>query len=930
MSKERPDERGQAESSWWESEELYRLMALNASDVLYVIHPDTNQLDWYGQIDQKLGYAEGEFPWTMEAWGSSIHPSDYGRVVKSYIRSWETGAPFNEEYRIRRKDGTYIYWSDRGRPLYADDGKMVRFIGACTDITERKRAEELLEQRSAAMKASMDGIVILDQRGQVVYLNDSHAAIYGYDDPSELLGKSWETHYGEEERRRFRHGIMPTLERTGRWRGEAVGTRRDGSTFPQEVSLARIDGVGLVCVVRDITERKLIEAELAQARDAALESARAKSKFLANMSHEIRTPMNGVVGMTGLLLKTRLSAQQREFAEAIRASADSLLTIINDILDLSKIEAGKLQFETLDFDLRATVEGAVGLLAGQAQAKGVEMASLVYGDVPTALRGDPGRLRQVLSNLISNSVKFTERGEVVVRVSKECEAASHVSLRFEVSDTGIGIPVERQRRLFQPFTQASDSTTSKYGGTGLSLAISKQLVEYMGGEMGVESAPGRGSTFHFTARFEKQRVTAAPALPAELRGARVLVVDDNETGREILHHQLTSRGLRAGCAGGGAEALAMLRGAAAAGGPYDLAIIDMQMPEMDGLTLARAIRSEPAAAAIKLLMLGSLADGADVAAVRGAGVAAYLAKPVKESQLFDCLAGVMTRGAGAAAGPWEPADQSCAPSDHPALPPGRGRGRGARVLVAEDKIVNQKVVSYQLQMLGHSADVVSNGREALEALERAQYDIVLMDCQMPEVDGYEATAEIRRREGASKHTPIIAMTAYAFESDRKKCMAAGMDDYICKPASPETLEAVIARWAAAPRPVPPESSIEGIIDPAALAGFRSGARERGDDRLTELVGLFLSDAQSLLGSLRGAAAEGDAEALRRTAHALKGSSSVLGIRTMAALSQELEQASGGPAPVVNALLARMEEEFGRIRRACEAGSRPAPRRVKAY
>jgi signal transduction histidine kinase/DNA-binding response OmpR family regulator len=665
---------------------------------------------------------------------------------------------------------------------------------------------------------------------------------------------------------------QPLAQLTG-----AVERIRSGAAgFSERVPAS---GPGEIGVLNDGFNRMLEHIEsrdlqLVAARDLAEAASRAKSEFLATMSHEIRTPMNGVLGMTELLLRSGLNAKQRRFADSAYRSGRGLLSIIDDILDYSKIEAGKLELESLDFDLREAVEDAVGLLADLAQRKRLEIACRIADGVPAVVSGDPGRLRQVLTNLLSNAVKFTLRGEIVLSV----QPATDGRVRFEIADTGVGMTPEVVARLFQPFRQADSSTARRYGGTGLGLAIAKQLTDLMEGEIGVRSAPDAGSTFWFTARLPAAATQAA--LPGErpLAGMSVLVVEDNPTNRSILIEHAISWGMRADGEPDGRKALQILRAAVARGAPFDLALVDVKMPAMNGIDFARAVKADPALAHTRLVMLTSIAADGEIQQAREAGVSAWLTKPVRRAELYACLSGGAT----------EPKLDTEAARAAP-VP------RQGKLLLAEDNAMNQEIVLAMLEDTGYEVMIAENGHGALEMLEREAFDAVLMDCMMPAMDGFSATRELRRREAArgARRLPVIALTANAIRGDRERCLEAGMDDYLSKPVARDALLAALEHWlqgaSAANEPAPAaESDGLALLDPAPLAAMRKMQRPGRPDLVARVLELFRRDAPALVEQMRDAATACEADELRRAAHTAKSNAANIGAARFSAACREIE------------------------------------------
>ncbi|MDB6150472.1 MAG: domain S-box protein [Chthoniobacter sp.] len=838
------------------------------------------------------------------------------------------GAVRLESYQrtFRMKGGKKVPVLMRHKLITGPEGQVSGMRSTLQDISALKRIEEDLreaeEKYRSIFEHAIEGIFQSTPEGSYMSVNPALASIYGYESTEELMRSV--THialqlYVDPNRRAEFAAIISEKGAVRDFESEVW--RKDGtSIWVSERARAVRDADGKLLyyegTVEDVTARRETEKTIRHARDAALESARLKSQFLANMSHEIRTPMNGIIGMTGLLMDTELSPKQRDFTQTISGSAEALLTIINDVLDFSKIEAGMLAFEELEFDLSSVVEGAVEVLATRAATKGLELASLVHSDVPTGLRGDPGRLRQVLTNLIGNSVKFTEQGEVVVRARLLEATDSEVKLRFTITDSGIGIPPDVQARLFQAFVQADGSTTRKYGGTGLGLAICRQLVEQMHGEIGVESESGKGSTFWFTARLGRNpSASSASQRGAVLRGKRVLVVDDNATSRSILQHHFDAWGLQQEYATSGAEALLILQREAANGKVFDATVIDMQMPGMNGFALARAIKSDPRLHSPKLVVLTALDRHDDGELLRDAGVDAYVAKPVKQSFLFGCLTTVLASDVDSR--PLASGLMALAPKAEPLA----DRTAPLRMLIAEDNVVNQKVALHQLQKLGYTADVVEHGQAALEAIGQKGYDLVFMDCQMPHLDGYAATRELRKREGDTRKTWIVAMTANSLYGDREKCLAAGMDDYVSKPVKMEALASAIRAFTEARKNAAasnPEVERAPTIDLRVIDTFREMDPDSENGLLEGLIDAFVENTPKVLSEAWTALSGQFAPKLAMAAHSLKGSCSNFGAENMREACAQLEKEAGeGNLERAPKLLAEIEQEFENVRLALE-------------
>ena len=814
---------------------------------------------------------------------------------------------FDKEIRLPAMPG----WFEISRyPVdFGDNHKRRIFI--IRDVTQQKNVElEVLRQKEffqTLVENSPVAIVTLDLNQRITSCNPTFLNVFGFT-KQEVMGRELDPFFAKNHEYKQAVKLTQAVLQGGKVHIFEQRPRKDGTLLDMEILGAPVviggEHIGVLAMYHDVTD-------LVKARREAEAADRAKSEFLATMSHEIRTPMNGIMGMTDLVLTTQLTDEQRDFLETARESADALLILINDILDFAKIESGKLDLEKIDFDLRTTVENVVYSLVPRAENKHLEIACFVPLEIPSNLVGDPGRIRQILFNLIGNAIKFTEKGDILVKVDRVKETESSVTLKFEVSDSGIGIPAERQKAIFDKFTQVDSSTTRKYGGTGLGLAITKQLVEMMGGELGVESDLGKGSVFWFSLMLEKQENPSeeTPFQDIYFSEYRILVVDDNNTNRIIMTKSVENFGCNVVEVVGGREALEVLRAEKAKSNPFDLVLLDMQMPELDGEDTLRLIKEDPEIQDTVVVILTSMGYRGDAARLQELGCAGYLVKPVKMKQLYEALQTLFVEKSTG-----NLTDKKSILTQHSLTEQLRQK---VRILLVEDNPVNQKLGLAILQKAGYPVDLARNGAEAVRAVKFKKYNLIFMDVQMPELDGLEATRQIRKYETEAVHTPIIAMTAHAMKGDKERCLEAGMDDYLSKPLEAKAVLKKIEEWADI---VSFEMSSVGDNMNEKKASeipfdIENALKQLGIDRdfLNELMQDFQRDLDIKFDELRSLIQAGEFEKISSLAHNIKGAAATLRADDISNLAKALEiQAKNGELLKCQQLLEQIGQQKERI------------------
>jgi PAS domain S-box-containing protein len=782
------------------------------------------------------------------------------------------------------------------------DDEVTKYIFSLHDITREKENENTIFSQKRYLESLLQyspvAIVTLDLEQKITSINPAFEELYGYN-LAETIGKNLDELIFPKDSPEAVNYTRQALEGNA-IHGYGTRYRKDGKPLEVEIAGGPVfvgkEKVGIISIYHNITD-------LVEAKRAAESADRAKSEFLANMSHEIRTPMNGIIGMIELLKDTSLDAEQRDYVLTAKESADSLLSLINEVLDFAKIESGQMSLETLDYDVRSLVEGVARALAARAEAKGLEMVCMVNRDVPARIKGDANRLRQVLMNLVGNAIKFTDKGEIVVRAVVDNKTDDKVQLLFSVSDTGIGISRDQQKSIFARFVQVDASSTRKYSGTGLGLAISSQLVKLMGGEIGVQSEPGKGSTFWFTVTGNKATAegTRPLVIPTDLKGIPVLVVDDNKTNRLIISKIVTGFGCEVAEVSSGSEALFELRKALSKGKPYRLVLLDMQMPEMNGEQTLIEIKKDADLKNTQVIILTSMGYGGDASRLETMGCAAYLLKPIRQKELFNTILAVMGQTKVAVE------KQTGSIITRHAL--AESERDSNCILLAEDNEINQKLALRLLQKVGYSVDVVETGRQAVEAVQRKEYRLVLMDVQMPEMDGFEATQKIRALPGNVNKVPIVAMTAHVMAGDKEKCIQAGMDDYLSKPLNVDEVLQMVKEYVFGPEPLHVSTGDTGKLGGKPLYDLEQALPRFGDDRKTfyEFLGAFITHLKKSTFELEDAIFRMDATRVNFLSHSIKGAAANFEIGPIRDIALELETRSkNGDLEDANTLLSKIK------------------------